>query len=75
MVIVMNMAWHQSVKVQQIDLETGDVVAEFDSQLKAAIATGASQSAISKILRGIMYRSSSGGFGWRYAEQNNTESK
>ena len=54
--------------VEQIDLETGKMIARFDSQSAAERETGTAQGTINKCVRGE--RKSAGGFGWRSAGES-----
>lgn len=51
--------------VQKLDLETGEVLEEFESLASACKATGAKQPNVTKVCRGL--RNSASGFGWRYS--------
>ena len=53
--------------VEQYDLATGATIAQFDSGIAAALATGIHQSGISSCVRGKSNYISAGGFGWRVA--------
>lgn len=56
---------HKSKKVQQIDLKTKEVIAEFVSGAEAGRAVGIHGNAITGVCNGICHTSA--GFGWRWA--------
>jgi hypothetical protein len=56
---------HSATTILQLDLLTGEVVAEHESQSKAAAAIRGSQQVISNVCRGK--GPSAYGFGWRFA--------
>lgn len=50
-------------KVAQIDINTGEIIATYDSLTHAQMVTGINRSGISKCLRGV--RSNAGGYQWK----------
>lgn len=54
--------------VQQIDIETGEVIAEFKTTREAERKTNLNQSNISKVCRGE--RNQYAGFIWKYCDKN-----
>lgn len=59
-----------SMKVQQIDTKTGQVIAEYPSQREAARTIGIDQKGISLVVRGK--RKTAGGFYWKQIEESST---
>lgn len=61
--VVYRSATEQQRSVQQIDLETGEIIATFSTISAAVRATGASRSSINRTLNGT--NKSAGGYFWK----------
>lgn len=61
---------HSETPVLQLDLTSGNVIAEFKSQKEAYDKTGVQKQNISKVCRGI--RKHAGGYFWKYKESSET---
>jgi len=64
------------IEVEQLDAETGALIAQFPSITAAAAAVGIQGSGyISQVCKGEKNRSTSGGFKWRFAPKTKPEKK